>query len=265
MIQVEHLHKSFGDLDVLADVNLEIEDGETLAIIGRSGSGKSVLMKHLIGLLTPDEGRVLVDGVDIGAIPYEELRRVRQRFGVLFQGGALFDSMTSFENIAFPLEYFTELEKEAIRSRVQECLDLVRLSDVGPKKPSELSGGMRKRVALARAIALEPQYILYDEPTSGLDPETSNTIDELISRLSDELSVTSVVVTHDMHSVFSIADRAAFLYESSLHWVGPVEKIHSQPDPVLDAFVKANEYHVGDPTRATAMQRDELREKREEV
>jgi phospholipid/cholesterol/gamma-HCH transport system ATP-binding protein len=222
-------------------------------------------MKHLVGLLTPDAGRVLVDGVDIGSIPYEELREVRQRFGVLFQGGALFDSMTSFENIAFPLEYFTELEKEAIRSRVQECLDLVRLSNVGPKKPSELSGGMRKRVALARAIALEPQYILYDEPTSGLDPETSNTIDELISRLSDELSVTSVVVTHDMHSVFSIADRAAFLYESSLHWVGPVEEIHGQPDPVLDAFVKANEYHVGDPTRATAMQRGEMEKEREEV
>jgi len=255
MIRVENLHKSFGSLEVLKEVDLEIEDGETLAIIGRSGSGKSVLMKHLVGLLSPDKGRVFVDDVDIGAIPYEELREVRQQFGVLFQGGALFDSMTSFENIAFPLEYFTAMSKGEVNDRVQECLDLVRLSDVGPKKPSELSGGMRKRVALARAIALEPRYILYDEPTSGLDPETSNTIDELISQLSDELSVTSVVVTHDMHSVFSIADRAAFLHESRLRWVGAVTNIHDQPDDVLDRFVKANEYHVGDPHRATASQR----------
>jgi phospholipid/cholesterol/gamma-HCH transport system ATP-binding protein len=255
MIRVENLHKSFGSLEVLKEVDLEIEDGETLAIIGRSGSGKSVLMKHLVGLLSPDEGRVFVNDVDIGAIPYEELREVRQQFGVLFQGGALFDSMTSFENIAFPLEYFTAMSKGEVNDRVQECLDLVRLSDVGPKKPSELSGGMRKRVALARAIALEPRYILYDEPTSGLDPETSNTIDELISQLSDELSVTSVVVTHDMHSVFSIADRAAFLHESRLRWVGAVTNIHDQPDDVLDRFVKANEYHVGDPHRATGSQR----------
>lgn len=255
MIQVEHLSKSFGDLDVLEDVDLEIQDGETIAIIGRSGSGKSVLMKHLVGLLKPDTGRVLVDGVDIAEIPYEELREVRQQFGVLFQGGALFDSMTSFENIAFPLQYFTTASKEEISDRVNECLSLVRLENVGPKKPSELSGGMRKRVALARAIALEPRYILYDEPTSGLDPETSNTIDELIMQLSDELSVTSVVVTHDMHSVFSIADRAAFLHNSHLHWVGPVADIHHSPDDILDGFVKANEYHVGDPLRATASQR----------
>jgi phospholipid/cholesterol/gamma-HCH transport system ATP-binding protein len=255
MIQVENLFKSFGDLEVLKEVDLEIEDGETIAIIGRSGSGKSVLMKHLVGLLKPDQGRVLVDDVDIGEIPYEELREIRQQFGVLFQGGALFDSMTSFENIAFPLEYFTAMSDDAIQDRVHECLDLVRLSDVGPKKPSELSGGMRKRVALARAIALEPRYMLYDEPTSGLDPETSNTIDELISQLSEELSVTSVVVTHDMHSVFSIADRAAFLHNCHLHWVGPVDDIHGQPDETLDRFVKANEYHVGDPLRATATQR----------
>lgn len=255
MIQVENLHKSFGDLDVLKDVDLEVEDGETLAIIGRSGSGKSVLMKHLVGLLKPDSGRVLVDGVDLAEIPYEQLREVRQQFGVLFQGGALFDSMTSFENIAFPLEYFTAMSNADISDRVNECLQLVRLKDVGPKKPSELSGGMRKRVALARAIALEPRYILYDEPTSGLDPETSNTIDELIMQLSDELSVTSVVVTHDMHSVFTIADRAAFLHGCHMHWVGPISDIHGSPDDILDRFVKANEYHVGDPLKATASQR----------
>ena len=254
MIQVDGLYKSFGDLDVLQDVSFDIQDGETLAIIGRSGSGKSVLMKHLIGLLKPDRGHVHVDGVDLCCVSYEKLRDIRTRFGVLFQGGALFDSMTSAENVAFPLQYFADMAQAEIDDRVQECLDLVRLSDVGPKKPSELSGGMRKRVALARAIALEPRYILYDEPTSGLDPETSNTIDELISSLAEEMNVTSVVVTHDMHSVLSIADRAAFLYESHLHWIGPVPDLHESPDPILDAFVKANEYHVGSPSAVPSAQ-----------
>lgn len=250
MIQVEHLDKSFGDLTVLQDINLEVRNGETTAIIGRSGSGKSVLMKHFIGLLKPDRGRVLVDGVDIGTISYDELREMRRRFGVLFQGGALFDSMTAFENIAFPIQNFTNSSKDEVRARVHECLELVNLSDIDEKKPSELSGGMRKRVALARAIALEPQYILYDEPTSGLDPETSNTIDDLIRSLSKELNVTSIVVTHDMHSVLTTADRVAFLHQTRLRWVGPVEDIHKQQDPVLDAFVKANQYQVGDPSTA---------------
>lgn len=248
MIQIEHLHKSFGDLTVLQDINLEIHNGETLAIIGRSGSGKSVLMKHMVGLLKPDQGHVLVDNTDLNAIPYEELRRVRRRFGVLFQGGALFDSMTAFENIAFPIRNFTSSAEQDVRDRVHECLRLVNLSDVDEKKPSELSGGMRKRVALARAIALEPHYILYDEPTSGLDPETSNTIDELIRTLAEELNVTSVVVTHDMHSVLTTADRVAFLHETHLHWVGPVDDIHKREDPVLDAFVQANQYQVGNPS-----------------
>lgn len=252
MIRIEHLYKSFQDLTVLQDINLEIQDGETTAIIGRSGSGKSVLMKHIVGLLTPDQGRVLVDGTDLNAIPYEELRRVRRRFGVLFQGGALFDSMTAFENIAFPIRNFTKASEKEVRDRVHECLSLVNLADIDDKKPSELSGGMRKRVALARAIALEPQYILYDEPTSGLDPETSNMINELIHSLSEELNVTSVVITHDMHSVFVIADRVAFLHQTHLHWVGPVADIHKREDPILDAFVQANQYQVGDPSIATA-------------
>jgi phospholipid/cholesterol/gamma-HCH transport system ATP-binding protein len=250
MIQIEDLHKSFGDLTVLQDINLEIQDGETLAIIGRSGSGKSVLMKHIVALIKPDRGRVLVDNTDLDAIPYEELRRVRRRFGVLFQGGALFDSMTAFENIAFPIRNFTACSEHEVHERVRECLNLVNLADVDDKKPSELSGGMRKRVALARAIALEPRYILYDEPTSGLDPETSNTIDELIRSLAEELNVTSVVVTHDMHSVLTTADRVAFLHNTRLHWVGPVADIHKREDPVLDAFVKANQYQVGNPSAA---------------
>lgn len=250
MIQVEHLYKAFDDLQVLNDVTLTVKDGETLAVIGRSGSGKSVLMKHLVGLLQPDDGSVIVDGTDICCIPYEELREIRTQFGVLFQGGALFDSMTSFDNVAFPLRHFADATEAEIRDRVNRCLDLVRLSDVGPKKPSDLSGGMRKRVALARAIALEPRYILYDEPTSGLDPETSNTIDDLINHLSEELCITGVVVTHDMHSVFAIADRVAFLHDCCLHWVGPVEDIHHCTNSELNAFVKANEYHVGTPGQA---------------
>jgi phospholipid/cholesterol/gamma-HCH transport system ATP-binding protein len=245
MIEVKNLSKGFGSLQVLTDVSLTVRDGEKLAIIGRSGSGKSVLMKHFVGLLWPDEGEVLVDGTDLSAVGYDELRNIRRRFGVLFQGGALFDSMTTFENIAFPLQYFSSLEGAAVDERVRECLDLVRLSGVGEKNPSELSGGMRKRVALARAIAIEPDYILYDEPTSGLDPETSNTINDLINHLADELNVTSVVITHDMHSVLEVADRVAFLHGQDLEWVGPVEEIHSSTNANLNSFVKASEYKIG--------------------
>lgn len=248
MIEVKNISKSFGSLQVLKNVSLTVHDGEKLAIIGRSGSGKSVLMKHLVGLLDPDTGHVYVDDQDICCIPYEELRVMRKRFGVLFQGGALFDSMTTFGNIAFPLRYFSAMTETEINDRVQECLDLVRLSDVGPKNPSELSGGMRKRVALARAIAMEPQYILYDEPTSGLDPETSNTINELINHLSKALNVTSVVITHDMHSVLEVADRVAFLHGQDLEWIGPVEALHDCANSNLNSFVKASEYKVGAPS-----------------
>jgi len=245
MIRVEHIDKSFNQKPVLRDVSVDVFDGETLAIIGRSGSGKSVLMKHLIGLLKPDSGRVLVDEVDINRISYGELRKIRQQFGVLFQGGALFDSMSSFENVAFPLRTFTHRSEAEIRRDVEECLTMVQLPDVGPKMPPELSGGMQKRVALARAIALRPRYILYDEPTSGLDPETSNTIDVLIKSLADQLNVTSIVVTHDMHSVLSIADRAAFIHEGRIHWVGSIEDLHESDNEILRAFVKANEYQIG--------------------
>jgi phospholipid/cholesterol/gamma-HCH transport system ATP-binding protein len=245
VIRVEDIYKSFDSRPVLRNVSLEIHEGETLAIIGRSGSGKSVLMKHMIGLLRPDSGRVLVDGVDINAVSYAKLREIRRQFGLLFQGGALFDSMNSFENVAFPLRTFTNREPAEIEKDVQECLELVNLSDVGEKMPSELSGGMQKRVALARAIALRPRYILYDEPTSGLDPETSNTIDELISNLADQLNVTSIVVTHDMHSVLSVADRAAFVHDGTIHWQGTVDELHRCEDPVLCDFVRANEYQIG--------------------
>ena len=246
MIRITRLNKSFEGKTVLHDIDLEIREGETMAIIGRSGSGKTVLMKHVVGLLKPDRGQVTVDGVDVQAIPYRRLRQIRQQFGVLFQGGALFDSMNAFENVAFPLRTFKpHLSQKDVQTRTNECLALVQLPDVGDKTPSELSGGMQKRVALARAIALAPRYIIYDEPTSGLDPETSNTIDDLIRSLARELNVTSIVVTHDMHSVLSIADRAAFIHEGRLRWVGTMDELHESTDPILNRFVKANEYQIG--------------------
>lgn len=245
MIQIEGLCKTFEDRPVLREVDLEIRDGETMALIGRSGSGKSVLMKHVIGLLQPDAGRVLVDGVNINAISYNRLREVRQQFGLLFQGGALFDSMSAFDNVAFPLRTFRSMSEAELRARTNQCLELVQLPEIGHKRPSELSGGMQKRVALARAIALEPRYIIYDEPTSGLDPETSNTIDDLIRSLGENLRVTSIVVTHDMHSVLSMADRAAFVHDGTLRWVGTIDELHACTDEVLCRFVKANEYQIG--------------------
>jgi len=245
MIQVQNINKQFDDKQVLFDVSVDIVEGETLAIIGRSGSGKSVLMKHIIGLLKPDSGRILVDGTDINAISYGELREVRQHFGILFQGGALFDSMSAFDNVAFPLRTFTTKSEAEIREEVMICLNMVELPDVGPKMPSELSGGMQKRVALARAVSLRPRYILYDEPTSGLDPETSNTIDALIEGLAEQLNVTSIVVTHDMHSVLNIADRAAFIYKGRMHWTGTIDELHDSDDAILRDFVKANEYQIG--------------------
>nr|BCX02025.1 MAG: ABC transporter ATP-binding protein [Bacteroidota bacterium] len=245
-IRVEKLVKSFDGQPVLAGVDLEIYQGETFCIIGRSGTGKSVLLKHLVGLLTPDRGTVWVDGEDIFRVPYGRLRQIRRKFGVLFQGAALFDSLTAEENVAFPLRMLGDrrLGEAEIQKRVRRCLAEVGLEDMGHKYPAELSGGMRKRVGLARAIALEPEFILYDEPTSGLDPETAQTINELIRKLARELGVTSIVVTHDMHSVLEIADRAGLLYEGRMHWVGTIEEMRRSQDPILLRFVKASEYQL---------------------
>ncbi|MCA0269971.1 MAG: ATP-binding cassette domain-containing protein [Bacteroidetes bacterium] len=244
MIRVSHLYKAFDERPVLRGVSLEVREGETLAVIGRSGSGKSVLLKHLLRLLVPDEGTVEVDGQDLAALPYGELRHVRQQFGVLFQGGALFDSLSVAENIAFPLRTFTRATDADIRDRVAECLRLVRLEDVGVKRPSEISGGMQKRAALARAVALEPRYLLYDEPTSGLDPQTARAIDELIKDLSDELNVTSVVITHDMYSALDVADRIVFLHQGEVRWSGTPGELRVASDPVLLDFVRAGEYRI---------------------
>lgn len=244
MIEIKNLTKSFGDLLVWRDVSFKIQDGETTAVIGRSGCGKSVLLKHLNALLYPDEGNVLIDGRCVFELSYSELRKVRQRFGILFQGGALFDSISTFENIAFPLRYFTEQAEDEITHNVNEALGMVNLQEAGNKSTSELSGGMRKRVGLARAIILKPDYLLYDEPTSGLDPKTSDEINELIVTMADSLDITSIVITHDMHSVLEVADNVAFLDEQKLSWFGRTEDMKHSDNQNLLEFISASEYQI---------------------
>ncbi|MEM1270885.1 MAG: ABC transporter ATP-binding protein, partial [Bacteroidota bacterium] len=240
--------KAFGSKEILKEVSFRIDDGETFVVLGQSGSGKSVTLKHMIGLLKPDSGEVFVDGVDVNTISYGELRELRHNFGVLFQGGALFDSMTAADNVAFPLRMLRDIPEADVHERVAKCLEMVELPDAGEKHVAELSGGMQKRVALARAIALEPKYIFYDEPNSGLDPLTSHTINLLITSLADKLGVTSVVITHDIRAALDIADRIAFLHGGRIHWIGTVDDLHAATDPVLLDFVKASEYQIG-PSR----------------
>lgn len=244
MIEIRNLKKSFGNNLVWDNVNLTIPDGQTLAIIGKSGCGKSVLMKHINALLTPDTGTVTVDGKNVHELSYVDLRILRQRFGFLFQGAALFDSISAFENVAFPLRYFTKWQESKIQKRVLECLEMVNLENIGDKGTAELSGGMRKRVGLARAIVLEPDYLMYDEPTSGLDPETSDEINDLIIHMSDNLNITSIVVTHDMHSVMRISDYAAFLDEQKLSWYGTIDEMRVSKHERLRSFIKASEYQI---------------------
>lgn len=244
MIEIQHLGKRFDSHVVWDDVNLTIHDGETLAVIGKSGCGKSVLLKHMNALLHPDSGTVKVDGSEIFNLSYVQLRLVRQKFGVLFQGAALFDSIDTFENVAFPLRYFTRMSEKDIKDRVQDCLEMVNLANMGAKKTSELSGGMRKRVGLARAIVMQPRYLLYDEPTSGLDPVTSEEINDLIIHLKESLKITSVVITHDMHSVLRVADNVAFIDEQKLSWYGSLDQMRVAKHDRLQEFIKASEYKI---------------------
>ena len=244
MIEIKNLTKSFGDNLIWEDVSFKIEDGETLAVIGKSGCGKSVFLKHLNALLYPDSGKVVIDGKNIFDLDYSELRLMRQRFGILFQGGALFDSISTFENIAFPLRYFTNDSEDDIKKKVQEALEMVNLNEAGSKSTSELSGGMRKRVGLARAIILKPDYLLYDEPTSGLDPQTSMEINELIVSMADSFDLTSIVITHDMHSVLSIAEKVAFLDSQKLSWFGSIDEMKNSEHPPLVEFTTASEYKI---------------------
>ncbi len=244
MIEIRNLTKSFGDNLVWKDVTFDIEEGETLAIIGRSGCGKSVLVKHFNALMYPDEGEVIIDGKNVFELEYVDLRKMRQRFGVLFQGSALFDSINTFENVAFPLRYFTDMEEEEIRAEVMEALDIVNLADSAPKAISELSGGMRRRIALARATILRPDFIIYDEPTSGLDPKTSVEINDLIISMAQDLNITSIVVTHDIHSVLEIAEKVAFLEQKGLCWHGTLDEMRQSDNKLLRDFITASEYKI---------------------
>ena len=237
MIEVRELRKSFGGQRVLDGTTLRIETGEAVVIIGRSGGGKSVLLKHFIGLLQPDAGEVLVDGESIGRMDERQLLGVRRKFGMLFQGAALFDSMTVAENVGFALRQSRRFTEGEIARQVREALEMVELAGVEDKKPAQLSGGMRKRVGLARAIVYQPQILLYDEPTTGLDPIASDRIDRLIIRVGERLNVTSVAVTHDLRSAGRIARRIVMLHEGRIHATGtPAEILHSS-DPLVHAFV----------------------------
>lgn len=237
MIESRGVKKSFGGKQVLRGVDMTIQSGESLVIIGQSGCGKSVFLKHLVGLLDPDEGEIFVDGDRISNAKRVDVYRIRMKFGVLFQSAALFDSMTVEQNVGLGLVEHTKMTSGEIGKRVDECLNLVSLSGTQKNMPSELSGGMRKRVGLARAIALKPQYILYDEPTTGLDPITADSINDLIIRLQQELRVTSVIVTHDMVSAFKIADRLVMLHQGRVIFSGNEQQIRTQSIDIVRRFI----------------------------
>ena len=247
MIEVRQLKKSFGPQLILDDVDLRIESGESAVIIGRSGGGKSVLLKHLIGLLQPDTGEVLVDGENITRMTERQLLRVRRKFGMVFQGAALFDSMTVAENVAFGLRRHEHLTEAEIAKRVAATLDMVDLPGTQKKKPAELSGGKRKRVGFARAIIYEPQFVLYDEPTTGLDPIVSDSIDKLIVRVRDQLKVTSVVVTHDMRSARRVGNHVFLLHDKRIYAHGTPEEFFASSDAIVRQFVDgvADEKEIG--------------------
>jgi phospholipid/cholesterol/gamma-HCH transport system ATP-binding protein len=237
MIEFQDLHKAFGEKQVLAGLSLRIRDGETVVIIGYSGTGKSVALKHIVGLLHPDAGDVIVDGQAVSALDRGGLTRLRRGIGYVFQFAALFDSLSVADNVALGLRR-RGVDADEIADRVREALALVDLSGTGDRLPAELSGGMRKRVGIARAIALQPRYILYDEPTTGLDPVTSAVIDRLMVRTREHLGVTGVVVTHDMRSAYTVGDRIAMLYEGRIRQVGSVEEIQRTEDPVVRQFIE---------------------------
>jgi phospholipid/cholesterol/gamma-HCH transport system ATP-binding protein len=238
MIRLVDVYKAFGEKEVLAGFTLDVLEGETMVIIGYSGTGKSVAIKHIVGLLEPDAGEVWVDNQRVDQLPRRELYRLRSKIGYVFQFAALFDSMTIGENVAMGLRRSSDLDEREIQQRTAEALDLVDLPGVESKFPAELSGGMRKRVGIARAIALRPKYMLYDEPTTGLDPVTSAVIDDLMVRMREKLGVTSIVITHDMKSAFRVGTRIAMLYQGSVRQVGTVDEIRRSRDPVVRQFIE---------------------------
>lgn len=237
-IVLDGIHKAFGSNRVLRGFSLEVKDGETIAVVGQSGTGKSVALKHVVGLLEPDQGEVWVDGENLADLSREGLYEIRRKVGYVFQFAALFDSLTVGENLGMGLRRMKEMTREQIADRVAECLALVELEGYEDRFPSELSGGQKKRAGLARAIATEPKYLLYDEPTTGLDPVTTTVIDRLIIRTREELKVTSVVITHDMGSAYRIADRIGMLHQGVIRFMGTPEEIQACEDPVVRGFVE---------------------------
>ena len=237
IIQLKHLSKRFGHQVVLKDISLEVEEGKTLVVIGPSGTGKSVLIKHIVGLLKPDRGEVYFQGKRIDNLKERDLGPVREQMGFLFQMGALFDSLNNLENVAFPLKEHSGLPSEEVYHLARQKLAMVGLPEVAMKMPGELSGGQRKRVALARAIAMNPKVILYDEPTTGLDPIRSDVINELILKLKNELSVTSIVVTHDMQSAFKVSDRIIMLGQGQIQFDGTSESIRESANELVQRFI----------------------------
>ena len=237
MIEIINLCKSFGDHKVLDNLSFNIQSGETTVIIGRSGCGKSVMLKHIVGILKPDSGQVIIDGVDITKLSGKDLNKVRMKFGMLFQGAALFDSLTIGENVGFALYEHSNMDKRSIAKRVKECLAMVGLRDIEDLKPAELSGGMRKRVGLARAVCVNPEIILYDEPTTGVDPIMGDAVNNLIMELHDRLKITSIAVTHDMVSAYKIANRIAMLYNGKIIYSGTPDEIKNTKDPIVHQFI----------------------------
>jgi phospholipid/cholesterol/gamma-HCH transport system ATP-binding protein len=250
MIRLVDVHKAFGPKQVLNGFTLDVLEGETMVIIGYSGTGKSVAIKHIVGLLEPDSGDVIVDGLEVPRLPRRELYKLRARIGYVFQFAALFDSLTIGENVAMGLRKQGELDEREISERVDQALDLVDLPGVQSKFPAELSGGMRKRVGIARSVALRPKYMLYDEPTTGLDPVTSAVIDDLMVRMRDKLGVTSIVITHDMRSAYTVGTRIAMLYQGRVRQVGTVDEIQHTSDPVVRQFIEGRAHPESSPVAA---------------
>lgn len=242
MIEVKNIDKSFGNIQVLRDVSFKFERGKTNLVIGQSGSGKSVLTKCIIGLHAPENGQILYDGVDFSAMKKKEKKTIRTQIGMLFQGGALFDSLSVIENVIFPLKMFTKMSRKEMLERANFCLERVDIIDKNNLFPSEISGGMQKRVAIARAIVMKPKYLFCDEPNSGLDPLTAILIDNLIKELTEEYNMTTVVITHDMNSVLEIGENIMFIYKGNNHWVGNKHSIITTPNKEVNDFVYSSKF-----------------------
>jgi phospholipid/cholesterol/gamma-HCH transport system ATP-binding protein len=242
MIEVKNIYKSFADKAVLKNISIDFEKGKTNLIIGESGSGKTVLIKCMVGLFPVDEGQILYNGTDFGSLDFREKKVIRKEIGMLFQGGALFDSQTVEENVMFPLSMFTAMTDEEKRDRANFCLQRVNLVNANKLYPAEISGGMKKRVAIARAIAMQPNYLFCDEPNSGLDPRTSILIDNLIKEITEEFNITTIVITHDMNSVIEIGDNISFLFKGEIAWKGNKSEILKTDNPEVNNFVYASKF-----------------------